>query len=245
MIDMDQVPWLRKQEIQKRANKVLIKAGRKLNMAMKPPIPVETIIERVYGLHLSTDNLSRRFAHLNLENQEILGATLAAKRQVIIDESLLGRDDQLGRYFFTCAHELAHWVLHRHLAEELKTNYGPGKEFADLEERLIVCRSASSRQRGEWQADYMAGCLLMPADHVREAYHRSISDKPKILLNQESSVCTGKGEPMWLEPVMAHAQYYAREVIEAGKFNVSRTAMSVRLQELGLLVNAVDNLWVQ
>jgi hypothetical protein len=62
----------------------------------------------------------------------------------------------------TIAHEVGHWVLHINhdvvdgLTKQQELNLG-------LEEvQPFLCRSASNPQRIEWQAQYFAGCLLMP-----------------------------------------------------------------------------------
>lgn len=62
----------------------------------------------------------------------------------------------------TIAHEVGHWVLHINQAEidgltkQQELNLG-------LEEvPPFLCRSVSNSQGIEWQAQYFAGCLLMP-----------------------------------------------------------------------------------
>ena len=62
---------------------------------------------------------------------------------------------------------------------------GAGQEAADGD---IFCRTSHARKRAEWQADYMAACLLMPEIRTRRAYHTAVSDKPLLLVNRQSSV---------------------------------------------------------
>jgi len=240
MIDMERVPWISKEQIEERAEQVFVEARRKLGTDIAPPVPIEAIIEQAFGLHLLVEDLAERYSHLGLED-DLLGASVLSLRQVLVHEKLLHDPKNQGRYFFTCAHELAHWVLHRplyqadhiHMAEEKSAlAYG------------ILCRVSGNRARGERQADFMAACLLMPKVKVREAFRKAISDEPIVFVNRESSICR-KGRPLWLEPALSHAPFYAEKVIEAGNFtNVSKAAMCVRLEELGLFVNAVDKPWV-
>ena len=240
MMDMDRVPWLSRKEIGRKAAMVLKEAGQELGIEIAPPVPIEAIIEQVFGLHLLVEDLTKMYAGFSWA-EELLGATILSKKQVLVHEKLLADPKEHGRYHFTCAHELGHWVLHRPLCEA---------EDGDLEnepaDANIVCRTSFSRQRGEWQADYMAACLLMPEARTREAFHTAVSHKPLILVNRKASISRDGGAPFWLEPVRAHIPHYAQEVIRAGNFtNVSKSAMGIRLQEMGLLVDAVNRPWVE
>lgn len=238
MLDMDRVPWRSRREIETKAEAVIAEARRRLGTEIRPPIPIEAIIENVFDLHLLIDNLTERYPHL-VPGDDLLGATLLTERQILIHEKLLDDSTSSGRYFFTCAHELGHWVLHRELRER-----PPGRGECQKPAPGILCRLSQSRKRGEWQADYLAACLLMPEGEVREAYERAVSDKPLLLVNRDSCLCR-KGRPLWLEPVLSHTPYYAERVIEEGAFlNVSKAAMGVRLRELGLLIDAVNMPWL-
>jgi len=240
MMNMDRVPWMSRREISRNAALVLKEAGQKLGIEIAPPVPIEAIIEQVFGLHLLVENLTELYGDFSWSD-DLLGATILSKKQILVHDKLLADPKEQGRYHFTCAHELGHWVLHRHLFKAPRSTEGAPSPDND-----ILCRTSASRQRGEWQADYMAACLLMPETRTRDAFHTSVSDKPLLLVNREASVCRGSGEPLWLEPVLAHVPHYAQEVIRAGKFtNVSRSAMGIRLRELGLLVNAVNKPWMQ
>jgi hypothetical protein len=238
MLDMDHVPWIPRREIETKATGVIAEARRTLGTEMRPPIPIEAIIENVFDLHLLVDDLTERYPHL-APGDDLLGATLVTERQILIHEKLLDDSTSSGRYFFTCAHELGHWVLHREHGERPPR---PGE--CSKPDPAILCRLSHGRKRGEWQADYLAACLLMPEAEVREAYRRAVSDKPLLLVNRDSCVCR-KGRPLWLEPVLSHAPYFAERVIEEGDFlNVSKAAMCVRLRELGLLINGVNMPWL-
>ena len=236
MIDMDRVPWKSRGEIERVARHILAKSSQRLGIEMRPPIPVEAIIEQVFEIHLLVEDLVERYSDLDL-GDDLLGATLIPQRQILIHRDLQEDPENEGRYFFTCAHELAHWVLHRPLMEGCDRAKSEPKSLNSH----ILCRTTQSRKRGERQADQLAAFLLMPENEVHIAYRRAVSERSTILVNRESSVCR-RGKPLWLEPVLSHVPYYAGEVIEAGNFhNVSRQAMSIRLLELGLLVNAVNN----
>jgi hypothetical protein len=239
MIDMDRVPWLSRADIEKASANILSRARRRLGRDISPPVPIEPIIEQVFGLHLCVEDLRERYPDMPGVD-DFLGATFIGRKEVLVDKKLLAKPEHQGRYFFTCAHELAHWVLHRHLARQ-----GPGsRDDRRTRQGDILCRLSHSRKRGEWQADQLAAAVLMPEAQTRRAYRDAISERPLVLLNRESSICR-QGRPLWLEPVLSHAPYYAQRVIEEGGFtNVSRAAMFVRLQELGLVIDAVDKPWL-
>lgn len=62
----------------------------------------------------------------------------------------------------TIAHEVGHWLLHINhdevdgLTQQQELNLG----FESIQP--FLCRSVSNDQGREWQAQYFAGCLLMP-----------------------------------------------------------------------------------
>lgn len=171
------------------------------------PIPVESIIEQVYGLTMEFQFIR--------SNGRVLGETVFEAAMVpiyergngggyklipvkagtvIIDASLIhNRGD--GRFRFTCAHELAHWVLHK----EFYTQCG---ETAAM---TSVVRSSETDAAIERQADRLGCYLLMPKGAVKMAFYNtngSAGNKTTAL---------------------------------AELFGVSRQAMQIRLEEMRLL----------
>ena len=87
---------------------------------------------------------------------------------IILDESLLhGKND--GRLRFTCAHEIAHWLIHEYYF------LGNGCTAALLNPQMIPLTSGKI----ERQANIIASCLLMPAGQVKKAFYR-LSSHEKI-----------------------------------------------------------------
>ncbi len=126
-----------------------------------------------------------------------------------------------------CAHEVGHWVLHR--------------QYVDVQGRLgskneaIVCRLKDVKEPIEWQADCFAACLLMPEEEIREAFQKVCGQEPLVLDNVRGAL--GRGS-RYVEPCIEHWPFIAAAMCEAGGFsNVSKQAMVIRLQELGLLIN--------
>jgi Zn-dependent peptidase ImmA (M78 family) len=215
------VPWISKGEIADRASQVLAGYEGLTDGPVRPPVPVEDIIERSLGLTLTFGDLEDI-----LGAEDVLGATYVERKLVCINENLLGGRLE-GRLIFTCAHEAGHWVLHRHLVEK-SARTGAGSE-------IIVCRTGLSREPIEWQADYFAACLLMPEKEVKEAFHRTVGRDHLVLENVESSF---GGTSLLIDPCVENWHRIASEVMEAGDFsNVSKQAMALRLLDLGLLLN--------
>lgn len=170
------------------------------------PIPVELIMEAVYGLKLDFQFIRNNGRVLGetvfddapvpiyeRENQEGYKLILVKAGTVIIDASLTNNRFD-GRFRYTCAHELAHWVLHK----ELYTQNG---EMAAMTEAV---RSSESDKTVEWQADRLGSYLLMPKGVVKQAFYH----------NRNCGMVIDK-----------LAQIFA----------VSRKAMEIRLEEMRLL----------
>jgi hypothetical protein len=160
------------------------------------PVPVEQILENCLGFHLELDDL---------HNNQLLAATYAASRTVVIDQSLDPSEhpERLGRYRFTVAHEIGHIRLH--------WSYLDGVEMTIDEPSTGVLAGGGPL---EGQADMFASMLLMPADAIHSAW----SENPSRFTTR-SGYFPGND----------------RLGRMASRFAVSRQAMKVRLERLGLL----------
>jgi hypothetical protein len=214
------VPWLNKESISAAAADLLTAYEAKINRRVQPPIPVEKIIER--GL-----NLRLRFADMKkmLKLDDVLGATYVKERMICVDRSLAEMVNE-GRLCFTFAHETGHWVLHRMLIDHACRTIG--------ERPFIFCRVKDAKKPIEWQADYFASCLLMPEYAVRDAFCKCYGSRPLILYNIKSAF----NGPVCFDPCVETWPQIAGLVKDAGGFfNVSKQAMIIRLQDLGLVKN--------
>jgi IrrE N-terminal-like domain len=66
----------------------------------------------------------------------------------------------------TIAHEIGHWVLHID-AEQVERYIRLKQKGIDVQVKPFLCRS-NNLARIEWQAQYFAGCLLMPQHILKE-----------------------------------------------------------------------------
>ena len=215
------VPWMPKDQVSYKSSEILEDYQTLIGRSVTPPIPVEDIIERYLGLNLSFENLEEK-----LRMRDVLGATYVESRRICINDRLLENKYE-GRMNFTCAHEVGHWVLHRYLVDEVN-RYSSKRE-------AIICRKKNARQPIEWQADYFASCLLMPENVVRAAFRIACDTESLVLDNVSSSL---GGTAVCIDPCVQNWHLIAELVCEAGDFsNVSKQAMIIRMQELGLVVN--------
>ncbi len=211
------VPRLPKKSIARMAGEVISGCEAHIGKRIRPPVPVEDIIEFGLGLRLAFEDLRGK-----LGMNDVLGATYVRARKICADVGL-DLPGEEGRLSFTLAHETGHWVLHR--------------EFVDLAHRgggFIFCRTRDAKKPIEWQADYFAACLLMPEAFVREAFARMCGPEPLVLHNVESAYAG----PICFDPCVANWPAIADGVRRAGNFdNVSKQAMIIRLQDLALVQN--------
>ncbi len=175
-------------------------------LAIPAPIPIENIMEKVYGLRLDFQYIRNNgrilgetvFADMMMpiyeqENHEGYKLIPVTAGTVLLDASLLnGRSD--GRYRYTCAHELAHWLIHKKLFTQA------GETAA----QTLAKRSTEVGKAIEWQADHLGSYLLMPKGTVKKAFYQ-------------------------------HCQSANVVDALAAIFDVSRQAMRIRLEEMRLL----------
>lgn len=134
-------------------------------------------------------------------------------------------ESNLGRDRFTLAHELSH-VLLKH-GDLMRREWS---DEADYEWRLQRLGTDANISRMEWQANYMAACLLMPRlplvrDFLYELQRLDIRDKGAGLLYVDWQTCNIENFLGVTERLMKF-------------YGASRAAVAIRLQGLGLLRDA-------
>lgn len=200
------VKFLAKDEIERRADALLDAYRRERGRALRPPIPVDDILETHLGLSLDFDDLARL-----LGAPDVLGALWVDRREVYIDQSLdpVAHPRHEGRFNFSVGHEIGHWVLHRHY---LARDRAPHDSRRVADPPSVICRSSGARAPIEVQAGLFATFLLMPARMIRARFHPS---RYRSLTFAE------------------FVDYVLPQL--AGEFGVSRSAMRYRLRAMGLL----------
>lgn len=218
------VPWMDRQHISDRAEKLRREYRPFSGRGSLRPFPVEALIEQHLGLTLEYEDLETMIGE-----PDILGALWVEEKRVVIDKRLL--DSNEGRFCFTCAHEVGHWILHRDFLVSWASFYRGGQAF--------ICRKVSAHLRVEWQANAFASCLLMPEEAVRDSFAQCFGPDPLVMYNRKS--CFSRNSRALLpvlDPCLETAKEIAGQVITTGCFsNCSREAMRYRLEDLGLLIN--------
>lgn len=105
--------------------------------------------EAVLGKLICTDGLT---PYYDMDEKQYM--LLEVKADTIIIEARLADKSDEGRYRFTVAHELAHWLLHKNKIVEGEAAFTEG-----------------GHTQMERQADFMASALLMPLNSVKRHFY--------------------------------------------------------------------------
>jgi IrrE N-terminal-like domain len=241
------VPYIADDTIERDAEVLLAQFARAKGWEIRAPIPIEDIVEKHLKLRVEFDDLHRLLnaprSRLS-SDPDVFGAIWLDSGRIVIDESLdpEERPAMEGRYRFTLAHEGGgHWRLHRGL---VRAHCDQDSLFAEIPKPTVVCRSSLAKERVEWQADFYASCLLMPRRLVHAEWQEHLGrTKPLLLsdLRPNGSVLT-RAEKLVYEQGRGEVDAVDDALFEsvagpiARRFGVSRTAMRIRLERLGLLL---------
>jgi hypothetical protein len=249
------VPYISDETIERDAEALLAQYARAKNVEIKAPIPIEDVVEKHLKLRVEFDDLHRLLGvprgGSGLE-PDIFGAIWLETGEIVIDESLDPEElpSLEGRCRSTLAHEGGgHWRLHRGL---VLANHSQACLFGDAPQPTVVWRSSQAKERVEWQADFYASCLLMPRKLVFEAWHKAFGTHNPVIYEQAKHLPEAC-RPYWKG--LRHIGEIIRELWEpehdylfdriAGRFapafGVSKQAMRIRLETLGLLLRDVPN----
>jgi hypothetical protein len=123
------VPYLSDEVIERDAAALLAEYAQARGVTVKPPIPIEDIVEKHLKLRFEFDDTHKLFGIPRDPecDADILGAIFFDEARIVIDESLDPEENPAkeGRFRFTLAHEGGgHWRLHRHLFGKDPTLFG-------------------------------------------------------------------------------------------------------------------------
>ena len=171
-------------------------------------------------LHLPIDaSVIAEFLNLDLvwdtipddEDGAIAARILPLEKLIEINEKIPQLRGGFGES--TIAHEIGHWMLHIDV-EKVESYIRLQRKGVDVKVKPFLCRS-SNLARIEWQAQYFAGCLLMPQHVLKE-------------LKQ------GKDLTKWQHLYQI-----------AGKLGVTISNLTTRLQDLGWISLDADTRKIQ
>ena len=164
-------PFLEPEEIAGRANSLCREAFGEL-----PDGPVD--LDALLFDHLYEHHGVAFFKDRPLDPQDgqrVLGMTYPLANEIHVD-SRLAQSDQVGRYRFTVAHEIGHWVLHRPLFLDAH-DVDDDAHIVTLE-RDVVEADQDSYHPEEWQANHFAISLLLNDDALRTHFHERFGEPP-------------------------------------------------------------------
>jgi len=223
-----QVPCVSVRDIEEEAS-ALFQSYIQVVGRIEPPIDVDLIIEKILKMELSVEDLKEILPEPFINaGDEILGVSYLDSRLIVIDSSLEGKP---GRFAFTAAHEIGHWILHRSFIEA-NTNQ-LRLLFKDEEIPTVVCRSSSTKNSMEWQADYFAGALLMPKDIFLNHF-----------LNELQEIGLGSYDELINLSYEAREKLLNKIILDLSQtFGVSKEAARVRLEVLGIKFDKRESLF--
>ena len=243
------VPYLADEAIERDAVSLIEEYEHARGVRIKPPIPIEDILEKHLKLRIEFDDLHARHNVPRPENgqTDILGA-IYGDGSIFIDESLDPEENPVreGRYRFTLAHEGGgHWRLHQHL---IKEDTAQASLFSDGGAPKFICRSSQAKERVEWQADFYASCLLMPRKMVFAVWDEFFPDRKQRVLQPKTQIGHAfveipkygfhlSGRILECETDDEALERFCKPL--ADRFLVSPIAMRIRLEKLGLLHRSV------
>ena len=229
-------PWLDPREIESAAHTLLAQCFG-ASGACTPCVDLDAIIYDFLSEkeHLSfTDERDLGWK----DGDEVLGRMLPLAGKIEITAALK-RGGDLGRYRFTVAHEIGHWVLHRSLflarAEALDL-FAPDPQDAELTtlNRSVFADGARGRLTPEeWQANRFAVDLLIDADLLRLEFRQRFR-----------APLVARRSPGWRprsRTLREHARHLATAEIGVHAplcsiFGLSAEAMAIALEQRGYAV---------
>ena len=177
------VKFLTEDEIEKDAELLLAEYEDTIGEPIKLPVPVDDITTYHLALRLGFDDLHKTLNRPMLRGQpDILGAIWVEKELVLIDQHLDPKNNpsMLGRYRFSVAHEVGHWRLHR---SYVARDPNQTSLFEASSEPTVICRASEEYEPIEWQANFFAGCLLMPRRRVHDEWKECLGRTRPLLLS--------------------------------------------------------------
>jgi Zn-dependent peptidase ImmA (M78 family) len=242
------VPYLSEETIERDAETLVAEYACARGVSLKPPIPIEDIIEKHLKLRLEFDDLHEVLGVPQVGPEpDIFGAIWVEKREICIDQSLdpEERPGSEGRYRFTLAHEGGgHWRLHRRYVVADPTQMSL---FGGSSKPSVVCRSSQAKERIEWQADFYASCLLMPKAMVVAVWQERFGNANPRILRRKNRIALPGDE--LTAAIRSYEQQRDDEALQefvrpfAERFKVSAAAMRIRLERLDLLRREVPRQW--
>lgn len=192
---------------------------------LRRPIPtpigeILTALKNDVGLNIAFVELGHR------GNKKILGRTVFSENRIYIDKNLYGENQ--GSFRFTAAHEIGHWIFHRHRKISGKVVVNNDLILEDDESDFLVSDAPSDPQKWmEFHANVFAESLLMPAATIQSAL---------VDVQKRHGITRNLGT-IYLDSLQQYSRQDADMIITdlAGTYITSKKAMEIRLDRMGLI----------
>lgn len=149
------------QEIESKANALLFGFESQFGKILKPPIPIDRIIEAYLDLWIDWDVIQ------DTDENKILGLLNPAAKKIQLNEKHRDHfEDFIGTETYTKAHEVGHWDLH--ISKQNEAIQLP-LLMSDASQSYL-CRNEKIDKR-EIQAEKYAAYLLMPHQLLMNTIH--------------------------------------------------------------------------
>jgi len=145
--------YLSKEHIEREVEKILEHMRTASQYALKFPLDPSRVAEFL-GLDIVWDTIPPDV------QGRIAARILPLDRLIEINDAIPELRGGFGAS--TIAHEIGHWVLHINRNEVDGSSKQQTLDLGLENIQPFLCRSISAQQGIEWQAQYFAGCLLMP-----------------------------------------------------------------------------------
>lgn len=227
-------PFLQEDEIEAAAEGLLQEV---FGPAEDVPVPVD--LEAIAYDHLyDRQNVTfRDDRELGSEaGDRILGITQPRRRKIFVDFGLK-REGPVGRYRFTVAHEMGHWVLHAPLysRDETQRSLFEGdeerhNELVSLQRNVFPKANRGTLPPEEWQANRFAIALLIDCERLRDEF-RARFDRAYVTAQDFDASPTSVGRRRVARRLASQQVGTRRPLNEL--FGLSAQAMAIALEKRG------------
>ncbi len=213
---------LRNQEIEEIAASRLAELERRLGRPLSPPIPIDLIAEKVLGLDFLWEPIDE------LPGEKILGGLIAKKRLIVLNE--IHRDlftEKPGLERSTKGHEMGHWDL---LIDKSSLDHptlfdvegeGPIAHRSSPAGEVSVIKALSSDPEG--------------LELLRKIQARADEPDEARAVNRYAAALSMPADMMRADAMKIDRTRWPNLYRLAEKYEVTITALRVRLEQLGLL----------
>lgn len=227
-------PYLQEEEIEVAAEGLLQQS---FGAPEKVPLPVDLDVIAYDHLYDREGVVFRDDRQLGSQDGDrILGITRPRRREILVNADLK-RDGPVGRYRFTVAHEMGHWVLHGPLfsrdeaqSDLFEDGHGSEDELVSLKRNVFPGPDRGRLPPEEWQANRFAIALLIDRERLRKEF-RARFDQSHVTAEQCDEPPTSAGCRRVARHLASRELEGRRPLTEL--FGLSTQAMAIALENRG------------